>query len=1064
METSPLITKVMLPRRRSDMLTRRRLLNRLYDMVDRRLALVSAPAGYGKTTLLVDFAHDLEHPVCWYTLDYSDHDPRVFLEYLILSLQHRFPDFGTRTRQALANSADLKDGAPGVVKVLINEIVETIPRWFVLVLDDYYLLGKAPEVGAILTRLLSYQTDQFLMVIASRSVPELPLIVQLTAKGLVDGLGQRDLRFRSQEIQALLAQNYQLRVPEEEAHELAAQSEGWITGILLTAHTMWRSILENLVRARSSDQPVYEYLAQEVFAQQEPAVQSFLTVSSTLQEMHPDLCHEALGLEHSQRFLTLLEDRNLFITHLEGEWYRYHHLFREYLQMRLQRSATEHWSELHRRAAEWFEAHEQPEEAINHYLTTDAYMDAGRVMEAEARAFYYAGRLETLMSWGAALPKEVQKRLPHLALFRSRAADMLGRWDEALELADVAERGHQERGELERLAYVHLHRCFLWEGKGKFQEAFTLAEEVLSLVQENDVPVHYEAYRILGRSCLFLGRLKEGQTYLQQAVTYAREQAGVLELSSAQSALAECLWRLGRWDEAVRIMRQAVESRRRMENAGALAGVLNDLGFYLYSTGAYEEALHLLEEAQELGLRLGLPRDAALALLSMAELKRDLGALEQAAEACRQGVEIADDLGYAFLSAYGREAMGLIERCRGNYSLAGQYIEEALERAEQQCSEYQMGRYEASLGLVKSQDGAMAEGLKSLRHARERLERIRARGELARAWLYSAWALFCNQQEEEALEAFQQAWKMTEDCGREFLFVIEGRRMLPLLEYASTEGLDGRELPALLERAHNFEQVAQGLVGPSRSIEPEQKPSLRIFGFGYGRAELGGEEIPPSEWAAASVRHLLFYLLMHGSQTRDQIAAALWPELPAHKVKATFHTTKFRLKRALDREAVHYDGTSYHIHPELEAWFDVAVFEKLVKEQGAGRPEERFHKAVELYQGDFLVDCYADWCVPIRERLRRQYLEAIEELAQRLLVRRQYRRALEVLRRGLEVDNLREDIHRQLMRAYTRSGRRSEALAQYRRCARLLEQELGALPSPQTTALYRRILEELPLD
>jgi LuxR family maltose regulon positive regulatory protein len=282
MNTVTLITKVMPPRRRADVLTRQRLLDRLYDMVDRKAVLMSAPAGYGKTTLLVDFAQDLEHPVCWYTLDESDRDPRIFLEHLVLSLRHRFPQFGERTRQALATIPKLSDGAPGVVNVLLNEMVDAIPRWFVLVLDDYHRLGETQEVGAILSRYLTQQTDQCLTIIASRSVIELPSAISLAARGALDGIGQDELRFNAAEIQGLLAQNYSLHIPETEAEALAAQSEGWITGILLTAHTMWKAILDRLVQAYSSDRPVYEYLAQEVFAHQEPPIQEFLVVSSTL--------------------------------------------------------------------------------------------------------------------------------------------------------------------------------------------------------------------------------------------------------------------------------------------------------------------------------------------------------------------------------------------------------------------------------------------------------------------------------------------------------------------------------------------------------------------------------------------------------------------------------------------------------------------------------------------------------------------------------------------------------------------------------------------------------------
>jgi ATP/maltotriose-dependent transcriptional regulator MalT/DNA-binding SARP family transcriptional activator len=1063
MNTSTLITKVLLPQRRGDVLTRQRLLDRLYDMVDRKLVLVSAPAGYGKTTLLVDFAHDLEHPVCWYALDRSDHDPRVFLEHLVLSLHHRFPDFGERTRQALAANPDFTHGAPGVVNVLINEMVEVIPWWFVLVLDDYHRLGEAPEVGAILARLLTYQTDQFLLIIASRTVPALPFIIQLTARGEVGGLGQEELRFRANEIQRLLAQNYNLQIPDREAEELAAQSEGWITGILLTAHMMWRDILEGLVRARTSDQPVYDYLAQEVFACQEPPVQAFLTASSTLQEMSPALCQEALGLEEAKHFLKLLEERNLFITRLEGEWYRYHHLFQEYLQARLRREEESRWIELHRRAAHWFEAHQQAEEAVHHYLTVGAYEDAVRVMEGAARDMFVASRLETLTDWGAALPTELRQRAPRLALFQSRAADMLGRWEEALALTEVAERGYRACGDCQGLAYVLLHRCQVWQEQGRFQEALALGQEALSLIEETGVPVAYEAYRILGMSRLALGRLEEAEAHLRQALTYSLEQGSDYAQASVQHALADCLWRQGRWAEAVAVQRQAVATQRRLGNPAALAGALNDLGFYLYLTGEYGEALRLFEETLELARRSSHRRHEAFALVSLGELTRDLGALERAMEACQEGIAIADELGDGFLSAYGREALGLAYRCRRDYTLARAAIEQAMERAEGQRSEYQLGRYGASLGLVMAEAGEVEAGLAELARARQRLERIGARGELARARFFTAWVLFRDGQKAEALTILQQVLATADSPSRDFLFVVEGRWALPLLERAHAQGIGGEELAALLARARAFDHAAQAILQQVSLPEAEEEP-LYIFGFGRGRVERGGKEIPSSDWGAAATRQLLFYLLTHSPQSREQIGAALWPELPALKMKASFHTTKFRLNRALGREAVYFDGHCYQIHPGLNYWFDVEEFEQLLKRAEPGRRVERLRQAIALYQGDFLEGCYANWCLVTRDKLRERCLGALDELAQRLLARRQYRQAIQTLRRGLEMDELREKFHRQLMRAYALSGRRSQALAQYRRCAEILERELSATPSPETTALYHRILEGLPLD
>lgn len=1064
MNTGTLITKVLLPRRRVDVLTRHRLLDRLYDLVDRKVALLSAPAGYGKTTLLVDFAHDLAHPVCWYTLDERDRDPRIFLEHLILSLNHRFPHFGERTRRALAATPDLGQGAPGVVNVLLNEMVEAIPRWFVLVLDDHHRIGDAPEVGAILSRYVMHQVDQCLTIIASRRIIELPSAISLAARGEIGGMGQEALRFHAGEIQQLLAQNYRLHVPEAEAKDLATQSEGWITGILLTAHTMWRSILDGLVQARGSDQPVYEYLAQEVFGHQKPAVQEFLTISSTLREMNAALCREALGLGEADQFLALLEDRNLFVTQLEGGWYRYHHLFQDYLQARLRREDEARWVACHRRAAAWFEAHEQPEEAVHHYLAVAAVDDAAQVMEVAVGDVFYAGRMETIMTWGAALPPALQERAPRLALFQSRAADMLGRSEEALAVAEVAERGYRASEDHHGLAYTLLHRCRVWQEQGQVQQALDLAREVLSLVEETGVPVNYEVHRILGKSSLALGRLEEGEAHLRRALDYALEQASLYEQSAARNSLADCLWRQGRWTEAIAVQRQAVADQRQVGNPGTLAGELNDLGFYLYSAGEYAQGLRLFEEALDLAHRSGHLRNKAFALISLGEMARDLGAYERAVAACEDGLSIADELGHGFLSAYGREALGLVHRCRGNHALAQASIRQALARAERQQSEYHLGRYGASLGLVLAEAGETEAGLAELAQACERLEQIGAQGELTRARFFTAWASFQAGREAGALAALQQVLEAADPPTREYLLVVEGRHALPLLERARARGIGGEELARLLDQARAFERTAREILPLPRHPEAGAQEPLRIFGFGHGRVERDGEEIPHSEWEAASVRHLLFYLLAHPPQTRDQIAAVIWPNLSASKVKATFHSAKFRLKRVLGHEATYFDGRCYQVHPDLDYWYDVEEFEQLQKESGPGRRIDRLQGAIDLYQGDFLEVCDADWCLLQREALRERCLAAHEELARRLLARRQYRRAIEILHRGLDMDDLWESFYRQLMRAYALSGQQSQALEQYQRCAEVLERELGTIPSPATTELHQRILAGLPLD
>lgn len=1054
--------QVMLPRRSRWVFSRQRLLNRLYDLTDCRAVLLTAPAGYGKTTLLADWAHDLGYPVCWYTLEEGDGDPHVFLERLLLSLSHRFSGFGERTRRALIAPAGLSGDVTAVVHTLLNEIAQHISAWFVVVVDDYHRLGNAPHVDVILYHLLMQRTEQYLLAIASRTMPQWPWLPPLIARGQVAHLDQEELAFEPEEMRQALVRSGIKPLAEPEMAEVVARADGWITGALLAARArQWPGGVEAFQEAK--DSLLYDYLAQEVWNHLEPDVRDFMLVSSTLQVMSPELCQQALGLEGSSHYLALLQRRNLFIGRLGRDWYCYHQLVRDYLQNLFRQQARERWREMHCCAARWFAEHGQAEDAILHYLTAGERQEAAQVMAAAAQQMYYAGRMETLLRWGNLLPETLLEGAPRLALFQARAADALGRWDEALALAEVAERGYQQGRNAEGRAYALLERAHVHYLQGRYQEALTLSQQALALAEKGAASVAYEIHRLVGLAYLSLDRLEEAAFHLRRACALAQEQATDYERSSAQIALADCLWRLGDWAAALAVEEEALRARRRMDNPGALATPLNSLGFFLYITGEYSQALELLDQALDLARKSGFRRDEALTLLSLGELYRDLGSLKQALSFCKEGLAIARELGDRYLSAYGCEEAGLIYSRQGELALACSMIEEAIALAEVQRSAFQVGRYKASLGMVLAQAGQYDSALAVLAEAQARLAAIAAQAELARARLYNAWMLFLAGRQEEARLAFEQVFVQAAPSNREYLFVIEGSRMLPLFEQVCLV-CQQAELLVLFERACAFETVARAVLGQRPAGRPPMPPPLCIFGFGQGRVELGQAEIPRSAWAGAAARQLLFYLLTHPPSSRDQIAVDLWPEMPPRKVKAAFHTAKFRLNRALGREALHFDGYRYSLHPDLTFWFDVAAFEQSVKGQTSGSRVKQLQEALALYRGDFLEDDYTDWCVPVRERLREQLLDAVEELAGLLLARRQVNEAVQVLRRGLAMDNLREAFHRLLMCAHALGGEPSQAVFQYQTCAETLQRELGIGPSSETTRLYRRIAEGRPLD
>ena len=1095
-DASTLITKVLVPRRRDDVVSRARLLDQLYDMVDHRLLLVTAPAGYGKTTLLVDFAADLEHPVCWYSLDATDRDPRLFLERLILSLERRFPGVGQDLLHALASGADLRDGAPGIVRMLINTIVARIPQWFVLVLDDYHTLGPAPEIGAIVSNFVAYQRDQCMTIIASRSVPEIPLIISFVARGGVGGLGQVDVRFDPDEVRTLFAQNYATDLSLREARDLAEQFEGWVTGLILTAHVQRQDVLQRWLRtsgppATGAESPVYDYLAQEVFERRQPAMQRFLLRSSVLEQMSATLCREILAEPDADRFLDALVVENLFVTQLEevdGEaWSRYHHLFREFLQSRFRRADPSGWAALHLETARWFEAAGQVREAVAHYLTAGAPDAAAQLMAAAAPDLYRRGHLATLLAWREALPQEVLARTPRLALFQAQAASKLGDVEVALALAEVAETGYREAGtqacgNREGAIYARLVRSEVWLSQGRPGSTLALARSALDLVEQDDVLLSYEAHRVLGLAYTSTGEVDAGRAHLEKALALSRLQASDYDRALIRTGLAYCLGLQGELAAAVALHQETVELWRSLGSEGGLMDELSDLGFHLYALGRYEEAVPHFREALTLCRRLGSRRGEAYLLVSLGELARDLGALEPAAAYCERGRTLAGESGIGFLAGYSCEALGLVHRAGGCLTEAAEEIEKALAAA---GADYPAGRYRASLGVVHAERGAFDEALHELAEAVRGLERVKLPTEQHRARLFQAWALYLSGEEEAGVAALGRLLDDVPEGAESVVFDAEAVRMSRLFEAArrawQTPGPQrDPEAKARVYRLKRIEDRAATLAplgarlfppgemdlttSPAAGVGAAGSPTLHVYGFGAGRVEVGGEALSAAAWGAASARHLLFYLLVQGARTREQIMDELWPALSAQKAKAAFHTAKFRLNRALQCEAVDYDGMLYSLRDTLLLWFDVHEFERELAAWRRTQQPAHARQALALYRGDFLQECYMDWCVEERESLRARCLQALDELAVRLLSRRQYRRATETLQQALALDPARETFHVQLMRAFVFCGERSRALAQYARCRAALHEHLAADPSAETVRLYEQILREAPLE
>ncbi|MEZ4517135.1 MAG: hypothetical protein R3C44_09965 [Chloroflexota bacterium] len=354
-------TKLYVPTLRPNVVERPPLVERLSRglALGRRLTLISAPAGFGKSTLVAEWMAACQRSVAWLSLDEGDSDPTRFLTYLLAALQTVDPPIGDGLLAALQPPQPVLSEA--TLTPLLNQIAG-VPEPFVLVLDDYHLVG-APAADEALTFLLDYLPPQMHMVIATREDPNLPL-ARYRARGQMTELRAADLRFTPDEAAGFLNQAMGLHLTAGEIAALEDRTEGWIAGLQMAALSLQgRSGTADFIRAfTGSHRFVLDYLVEEVLRQQPDRVRNFLLQTAILDRLSGPLCNAVTGQSDSKEMLESLERDNLFIIPLDDQrhWYRYHHLFAEVLQTRLVDEQPAQVSTLHIRASDWYEQNGVP--------------------------------------------------------------------------------------------------------------------------------------------------------------------------------------------------------------------------------------------------------------------------------------------------------------------------------------------------------------------------------------------------------------------------------------------------------------------------------------------------------------------------------------------------------------------------------------------------------------------------------------------------------------------------------------------------------------------------------
>jgi DNA-binding SARP family transcriptional activator/tetratricopeptide (TPR) repeat protein len=1100
-----ILNKVASPQYATPTLRRARLLDWLHGSSGCRVAVIAADAGYGKTTLLWQWEREVDFPCYWYKLDRNDRDWTFHISYLIEAISKRHKGFGRRAHSMLQQVGGPGSSRPGVAAYLLAEMHERLTEPCTFIIDDWQYVNAVTEVRGLWNQILRDAPPTCRFVFASRVKPRLQFARFKTHSGYAE-LRTDALRFTEPEIGELFRDIYNDPLEPSELAELERRTEGWAASLQLVEVSLRersspdkrREFIESITATSDSD--LFEFLAEEVLDQQPEETRNFLLTTSILQQITPEVAERLAGVHDGKKELTGLEHRGLFTNRLDEHRYRYHNLFRDFLERRLieERSDAEVIG-LHIHAASYFETTEQWPEAIHHYLRAGLHRQAARLIAKYGEDVVSSGRLGLVDEWLEQLPAEMIRQNARLSLLYGETTGIRGDWGHALDALRRARDYFARKGDRRMEALACLKLSTVYSNAGDSQRAAEAAEAGVSLVPEEDVATRL---RLEGNVAITRGWLdgsvaevvKVCERVSAEAAAHGLDHfaaigyhnAGELQLRMGhiRKAIAN-LERAARFwtvsptnpyetgeDLVAALIFDGQSDRARAEASAAIrrttpwarpkAVALGGWASVLVADGRFADAIDVLQEATANLAIMGLGKGLITAQLVEAmylderaptEFQGVVQKLTSSPNDLRYGGEIAPALSVA--DHISGDCHG---RCQRRL-------------ADLDSVDATGAKLVASIGRVKI--GALA-----LEH--------RAARPKQKAWLalsiamadgYATpirhWIRRYAPSAKYALELGEGAQLLTDLLNHD----PDGWRSSVVQVLPQLSGRDRELILAAIARHATRATVdalravaGEDVAETRRQLQHLQAARLYLRTLGGISIRRGSWDGPHIHIDKRRVKALLAVLAAHAhtTLTRDRVLDLLWPEADGDSAVNNLNQTVFQLRRYLDTSYRQGESPEYVISTAEHIGLADALVRSDVNEirrltdrasnETFGRRVDAAAKAIALVKGEFLADLrYEPWA-------SRLQLSVHNDLRSRLLpIARQddgsytVQIATDAATALTLIDPFDEEATIALAECLTRSGRKIVARDLIVRYVRQLRSELDEDPSRSVTEAGRRL-------
>jgi LuxR family maltose regulon positive regulatory protein len=1031
-------TKLLPPRPAPALLSRPRLTERLQANLSHPVTLVTAPAGSGKTTLVADFVRAHTRRFVWYQLDRGDADPLVFLEYLAHGVRQAVPGFGDVTLSYLRQSADEIARSPArAVDVLLNEVLREVSQQLVVVLDDYHHLGRETAVHAVLDRLISYLPDVLHVIVVSRDVPPLALS-RLRSQDSLAIIDRQELLFTDKETRELFRQVFDLELSPEQLTEYRERTQGWITALQLVRQFAQREAASEAGTAdlmeilRRSEHDIFDYFAEEVFADEPVDVRRFLLRVSLLERVELDVCARLYPEVDSRHVLPELVRRNVFMTvasDSRGEEYRLHPLFRSFLQRRFsQESGRDGVAAEHARCSDFYLERGEWERAARHLIASEDFGRAAAVVAERGGHWIAAGALASLTSLVEVLPAEAIRAHPRALFYRGEVARLREELDSARSLYRRAALLLREQNDREGEAETLRSLATVERRYGDLEAALAYLDRAAELADEDSVvrakcagtrgDEHYARLMShnIGLPALVRGDFDEALRWLRRTLQYGGNAPPIPQEAGVHLNVARCHLYRGEFAECESHLNRSLELSQ-LFNLGVLQGEVFEFYGNLYreqrevarAVEFYTRAARAYKEAGIDLARQELPEEQAMLSAQEGDLAAARSALDQLVET-RAVLQNEAALKSAVL------ARAHVMLAQGEHTAAQAELATALAYFREHNFHY----YEAQASLaLASCDMAAGRERNCLEHLRRALE-------LAVRYDYEYW-LRRKVEQNPRLFSSEEARK---------LLPGDLRQRLSALQAQPTPAREPTTAPR-----------------PASAFQPSSDLTINMLGL----VEIYRDHsrpLAPDAWTSKRARDILCFIAsrQHRRASKDTLVDTFWRDDDPESVEKKFHPTISYIRKALNsgqllrQNFLLYKDGDYLLNPDLSYRSDVEEFDRLVAEAAAARRRG---------QTEFMEGTHDEWVEEQRSYYRDQYLRMLEKLAAAAQGAGEWERSLTLAQKILRDDPFREEVHCRVMRAHAALGNRVAVKEQYETLRGLLREELGVEPAQETQRVYR---------